>query len=216
MGSQPFSAAGDATVHLNAGSKTSVSGKVSFEGALPEGLGVWFGDVANNSNSWAPIAKDGSFNMAQLESGRYSLLMANTNEFYIQRLKVKGAAYADGILDVAKGSQIELAITAGKGMTKIDGTVVNGKTPVAGAMVLLIPQDSTRAKYIPRDQSDSDGTFTLYQVPPGRYTLIAIQNGRNLAYAEPGIIAPYLPHGQVIDAPLPKDAKVEIEVQARR
>jgi hypothetical protein len=83
-------------------------------------------------------------------------------------------------------------------------------------MVVAIPQDSTRAKYIPRDQSDSDGTFTLNQVPPGRYTLVAIQNGRNLAYAEPGAIAPYLAQGQVLDVPLPKDAKVEIEVQPRR
>ena len=129
---------------------------------------------------------------------------------------MKGAAFADGVLEVAPGAQIELAITAAKGMTKIDGTVVHGKTLVAGAMVLVIPQDSTRAKYIPRDQSDSDGTFTLNQVPPGRYTLIAIQNGRNLAYAEPSVIAPYLPQGQVLDVPLPKDAKVEIEVQPRR
>jgi hypothetical protein len=210
------SVAGDATVHLNEGTRTSVSGKVSLDGDLPEGLGVWFANVANSNNSWATVAKDGSIDLTQVQPGRYSVYIGNSSHFYVQKMTAKGATYADGVLEISQGAQVELAITAGKGMTKIDGTVVHGKTPVSGAMVLLIPQDSTRAKYIPRDQSDSDGTFTLFQVLPGRYTLVAIQNGRNLAYAEPGVISPYLPQGQVLEAPLPKDAKVEIEVQPRR
>jgi hypothetical protein len=216
IGSQTINLAGDSTVHLNEGVKTSISGTVLFDGDVPENLGVWFGNVENGGITFAPLAKSRSFTLPQIQPGRYSLLMGNSNEFYIQKVTVKGGTYVDGILDIAKGAQIELAIAAGKGMTKIDGTVVHGKTPVAGAMVLAIPQDSTRAKYIPRDQSDSDGTFTLYQVPPGRYTLVAIQNGHHLAYAEPGVITPYLPQGQVLDVPLPKDAKVEIEVQPRR
>jgi len=216
LGSQAVGLAGDSTIHLNEATKTSIRGIVQFDGEIPENLSLWLGDVANGSVSFEPIAKDRSFSIPQIQPGRYSLLMGNTNEFYIQKIAVKGAAFADGVLEVAPGAQIELVITAAKGMTKIDGTVVHGKTPVPGAMVLVIPQDSTRAKYIPRDQSDSDGTFTLNQVPPGRYMLVAIQNGRNLAYAEPAVIAPYLPQGQVIDVPLPKDAKVEIEVQPRR
>jgi hypothetical protein len=214
IGSQPLSVAGDATVHLNEAIQTSVSGKLSVAGDAPENLAVWLVDLANGSN-YALAAKDGSFNVTQIHPGRYSLLMGSM-AFYVHKVEVKGATYAGGVLEVARGAQVELSITAAKGMTKIDGTVVHGKTPVAGAMVLAIPQDDTRAKYIPRDQSDSDGTFTLYQVPPGRYTLVAIQDGRNLAFAEAGIIAPYLPQGQVIDVPLAKDAKVELEVQARR
>ncbi len=216
IGSQTVSLAGDCTIHLNEATQTTIRGTVGFDGDLPESLAVWLGSVTNGNISFAPIAKDRSFSIPQIQPGRYSLLMGNTNEFYIQKISVKGAAFADGVLEVAPGAQIEMAITAAKGMTKIDGTVVHDRTPVAGAMVVAIPQDSTRAKYIPRDQSDSDGTFTLNQVPPGRYTLVAIQNGRNLAYAEPGAIAPYLAQGQVLDVPLPKDAKVEIEVQPRR
>jgi hypothetical protein len=216
LGSQAVTLTGDSTVHLNEVIRTSVTGKVLFDGHIPENLSVWLGDSSNGNTLWLPIAKDGSFNLSQTQPGRYSLLMGNTSEFYIRDISVKGAGFAGGVLEIAKGAQIELTITAAKGMTKIDGTVVNGKTPVAGALVLIIPQDANRAKYIPRDQSDSDGTFTLFQVPPGRYTLVAIQNGRDLAYAEPGVMAPYLPHGQVLDVPLPKNARVEVEVQARR
>jgi hypothetical protein len=216
MGSQTVSVTGNSTVHLNDVVKTSVGGKVILAGDIPPNLGLWMGNVANGNVLFALIAHDGSFETSQVPPGRYALLIANTTEFYIQKLSVQGATYANGVLEVSKGAQVDLAITAAKGMTNIDGVAFNGKAPVAGAMILAIPQDQIRAKYIPRDQSDSDGTFTLPWIPPGRYTLVAIQNGRNLAYAEPGVIEPYLAGGQVVDVPLPKDAKVENEVQVRR
>jgi hypothetical protein len=81
-------------------------------------------------------------------------------------------------------------------------------------MVLLFPHDPSHGNNIPRDQSDSDGTFTLNWALPGRYTLVAIDHGRGLAYADPAVIAPYLQAGQVLDLPLAKDSRVEIEVQS--
>jgi hypothetical protein len=85
--------------------------------------------------------------------------------------------------------------------------------PVAGAMVLLVPQNRNLNPTPHRDQSDSDGSFTLFAVPPGRYTLIAIDDGHGLAYANPQLISPYLPQGQVVDVPL--DKPVSIQVQRR-
>jgi len=216
IGSQAIKAEGDSTFHLGDSIKTSVTGKVALAGALPSALNVWLGNTANGNIIWLPIAKDGSFNSSQVSPGHYSLLMGNTNEFYIQKLKVEGAPFSNGVLEVANGAQINLDITAAKGMTNIDGIAMDGKSPVAGAIILAIPQDQIRAKYIPRDQSDSDGTFTLAELPPGRYTIVAVQDGRNLAYAEPGVITPYLAGGQVVDVPLAKDSKLEIQVQPRR
>jgi hypothetical protein len=48
------------------------------------------------------------------------------------------------------------------------------------------------------------------------YTLIAIDNGRGLAYADPAVIAPYLQGGRVLDLPLANDATVQVEVQSRK
>ncbi len=81
--------------------------------------------------------------------------------------------------------------------------------------MLLIPQDLGRAIEIPRGQSDTDGTFSMSRVPPGRYTLVAIEHGRGLAYATPAVIAPYLKLGRTLDVPLAKDSKVEADVQPR-
>jgi hypothetical protein len=46
-----------------------------------------------------------------------------------------------------------------------------------------------------RDQSDSDGSFSLRDVPPGRYTVVAIEDGWKLNWTDREMIARYLPHG---------------------
>jgi hypothetical protein len=75
----------------------------------------------------------------------------------------------------------------------------NGK-PVGGAMIVLVPKnsegDSDRFR---RDESDLDGSFTLKDVIPGSYTVIAIENGWDLEWAEPAVVAQYLKRGQTIE-----------------
>ena len=50
----------------------------------------------------------------------------------------------------------------------------------------------------------------------GNYTLVAIDDGRNLPYNEPGALTPYLANGQSVTLPLEKDSPVEVEVQTRK
>jgi hypothetical protein len=49
-----------------------------------------------------------------------------------------------------------------------------------------------------RDQSDSDGSFSLRDVAPGQYTVVAIQDGWKLDWARPGALAGYLAHGVAV------------------
>jgi hypothetical protein len=46
-----------------------------------------------------------------------------------------------------------------------------------------------------RDQSDSDGSFSLRDVAPGHYTVVAIEDGWELDWAQPEALARYLPRG---------------------
>ncbi len=215
LGSQTVSLTNDSTVHLNETVKTSVKGKVVLDGEIPQSMAVWMGDLNTGNPIYGFVSQDGTFEVPNVQPGRYSLLLANAGELYMQSVQVKGGAYKNGELPVAKGADIQLTITAAKGVTKVDGRAVHDGKPVAGAMVLLVPQDPNHGNNIPRDQSDSDGTFTLNWALPGRYTLVAIDNGRGLAYADRAVIAPYLEHGRVLELPLAEGEKVEIEVQPR-
>ena len=202
-------------LHLGGISETSVKGKVILM-AICASLAVWLGNVTNGNVAPGFVKSDGSFEVQNMQPGRYAMLLANDPDLYMESVQVKGGVYQNGELRVEKGAQMDLTITAKKGLVKVNGVAISGDKPVSGAMVLLVPQDPNHGNYIPRDQSDSDGTFTLNWAIPGRYTLIAINKGRGLAYADRSAIAPYLAHGQVVDLPLPKDSVVQVEVQRRR
>ena len=50
-----------------------------------------------------------------------------------------------------------------------------------------------------RDQSDSDGSFTMSPLFPGHYTLLAIENGWDLEWADPAVLFRYIPAGQSVE-----------------
>jgi hypothetical protein len=66
-------------------------------------------------------------------------------------------------------------------------------------MVLLVPTDPAHNQVLfRRDQSDTDGTFTLADVVPGKYTLLALENGWDLEWTRPSVLKPFLPQGEAV------------------
>src|SRR5258708_36514529 len=64
-------------------------------------------------------------------------------------------------------------------------------------------------------QSDSDGTFALREILPGKFLLMAIENGWNLEWTNPAVLKPFRERGDVIEI-VPGDAKnVAVNVQRR-
>jgi len=49
-----------------------------------------------------------------------------------------------------------------------------------------------------RDQSDFDGSFSLPNVIPGTYTIVAIENGWDLDWVTPTALAKYVDYGQKV------------------
>jgi hypothetical protein len=68
-----------------------------------------------------------------------------------------------------------------------------------GAMVVLVPKNpESNRQLFRRDQSDLDGSFDLQSVIPGSYTIVAIENGWDLDWSSPGVIAHYCQHGRTV------------------
>src|SRR5207248_3941713 len=166
-------------------------------------VGIVFQKADQYTVANATIAKDGSVTVQEnaLESGQYRIQLANAAGFYLKSINAKGANFSAGELEIPDGASVQLSLVAAKGLTSVNGTAVRGANPFPGAMVLLVPRDLNRTDLICRDQSDSDGTFTLYNVAPGSYTLIAIDDGHDLAYEEPSAIKPYLSQGRAVNVP---------------
>ena len=81
-------------------------------------------------------------------------------------------------------------------------------------MIALVPQDLEHNPSLARrDQSDSDGTFSLFAVPAGKYTVLAIEHGWELEWQDAGVIAPYLKNGTEIEVGPDRRGSVKVSVQ---
>jgi len=102
-------------------------------------------------------------------------------------------------LTVPEDVSLTVSLSLVEGKVSVEGLAKRAGKPASGAMIVLVPKDPEgNQELFRRDQSDLDGSFTLRSVVPGSYTLIAIDDGWDLDWALPGVLAPYLKHGRAI------------------
>lgn len=211
--------AGDQTVDFIDSPAIALTAHVKWEGSsarVPEAAFFRLEGESMQNGVSGRIRSDGSLQIEQnnvLAQGRYRVVL-NAPNFAISSIQAKGAQYAKGVLDITGSEIIDLSVTATSDLAKINGVALRDHVPCPAAMIVLLPADGN-PDAIRRDQSDSDGTFTLPNVLPGRYTLVAIDNGRDLAYQDPAVIAKYLPQGQAVDVPLKSPSPLTTPVQTR-
>jgi hypothetical protein len=81
-------------------------------------------------------------------------------------------------------------------------------------MIALVSNDlRDGASVVGRDQSDSDGTFAIANVPPGEYKVVAIQNGWDEQWADPSVLRKWLSGGEAVTIALNGSSRVEVNVQ---
>jgi len=91
---------------------------------------------------------------------------------------------------------LTLAVTVAQAESRIEGFARKDGKGLAGVMVVLVPRNpAAYSDQFRRDQSDSDGSFSLLDVPPGEYTVVAIEDGWELDWARFEVIGRYLPKG---------------------
>ena len=141
-----------------------------------------------------------NFDSDSLTPGRYSVFAINGENSIVSSIKATGAQVAGQTVEITGGKPVELEISMSNTLAKINGTAHRDGKPVAGAMILLVPEDA--AMNLPkfrRDQTDSDGTYTLRDVLPGRYRMLAIDDGWELEWANLSLLKIRLEHAQKIE-----------------
>jgi hypothetical protein len=95
-----------------------------------------------------------------------------------------------------KDGSVSIAASVSSSLARVQGFARADGKGVPGAMIVLVPrQPAAYRALVRRDQSDSDGSFSLRDVPAGRYTVIAIKDGWKLDWTDRDTIARYLSHG---------------------
>jgi 5-hydroxyisourate hydrolase-like protein (transthyretin family) len=143
------------------------------------------------------VVTKGSFNLENVPTGTWTVKMVNGYGYAMQvhAIEVNKRPRTSNRL-TTNGQVLAVAITASDGAQTIQGFARREGKGVAGTMVVLVPQDLKQYPALARrDQSDSDGSFSLAGVFPGTYTVVALEDTWDLDWARPETISRFLPGG---------------------
>jgi uncharacterized surface anchored protein len=150
----------------------------------------------NTSQVWpAMISKNEGIRWSadELTATRYELILSGPEDTYIDQVSATNARVTSRTIELGPSGPVQLKITLARGQASMHGKVEQNGRPVAAAMVLLLREDFAYApSLIRRDQSDSDGTFSLSNIVPGHYTLLALPTNEDLEYARADVMQPFL------------------------
>src|SRR5215472_5334646 len=197
----------------------SISGVVHLENGrtLPDRLFLRFRDLESGETFGTPLYGNGDFEIRHdLEKpATFEVALVNQDgAIAVKAISATGAKALGRSISLTAGASAKLDVLISRSLGRIEGVVLRDGKPQSQCMVLLVPQDLENNRVlVRRDQSDSDGTFTLANVVPGRYTVLAIQNGWNLEWANPAVLNPYLKNGEPIEITTARTYQLKLKVQ---
>ncbi len=189
-------------------------------GSLPQELKLllnWQDKVHPQLSHLADV-EAGKCSFETLPPGDWELqLLGRLAQVPILSISVNGRTTATNHIHVGE-KPIELEVIAHASALRVEGFALNQGRGQPGVLVLLVPVDlHDHSDWLRRDQSDSDGSFSFPGVPPGRYTLIALEDAWDLEWQSPEFLSRFLAGGVAVTIPdqptgiyrLPVAAKIQ-------
>lgn len=210
-------------LHVSASSPTSkIKATVQIEGAatVPPDLVIGLLN-SKRKEGIAQVDSKGEANFSEVIAGNYDVVASSSTQPYsVVRITSEAGSVSGHALNVSPGASFTIALSLVAGSVTVEGFAKQSGKAAAGAMIVLVPKnpEANRDRFR-RDQSDLDGSFALPGVIPGSYTIIAIENGWDLDWAEPAVVGRYLKHGRTIEisgrSQTPVHMQEAVEVQAK-
>jgi protocatechuate 3,4-dioxygenase beta subunit len=177
-----------------------VSAELRFEAEAPRQADLQLVNKKTRAVFSERVGSDGNIVFKQgVTAGSYEVALGNAPDVYLKSMAASGARVLGRTVEVVPGAAVKLTIAAARGEGEVAGVALRNGRPMAGVLVILVPADPEHNQILfRRDQSDSDGTFTLPSVVPGVYTLVAIENGWELEWTKAEVVKPYLGQGVAV------------------
>jgi len=175
--------------------------KLKLEGEngvnLPPGMFVSLRSKEAGIVGSQPMNDTGVAEFRGVKPGDYHFILSGSDrQYHVARIALVGGKSLSNTVRVAPGTTVSVTVTVVAGSGAVEGFAVKDGKPAAGVMIVLIPSDANdNVELSRRDQSDLDGSFLLPNVIPGKYTAVAIENGWELEWGRPEVLAQYLPKG---------------------
>ena len=168
---------------LSAG--TAITGRVTFEGDAASASGAVAVNLSSDDqiglgSSQAQVQSDGAFTITGVPDGQYRLnLFSRCGACFVKAVTSNGADLSGKPIDVEGGAgPSPLEIVYSSNTADVSGTVATSDNqPGIGALVVVIPNPDApdRERRYRTATTDQYGRFDVKGVPPGEYTIIALQ-----------------------------------------
>jgi len=148
-----------------------------------------------------PVSADGQVAFDELAAGSYKVIATRTPEkaYAVGRILKEDGQPVGPFVHITEGAELNLNVTLIEGVARVEGVVKRGDRPVPGVMVVLIPASpESQQDLFRRDQTDSDGSFSLPDIIPGSYTVAAIEDAWDFDWSKPSALARYTENGQPV------------------
>ena len=199
------------------GSSIVVSGIVRMDddSPVPQPTRVFLRNSATGQNATTDVSATGEFSFKSnpVEMGNYEIMVA-APALFIRSLSSSDVKTTGRSFQITNAKDVSITVNVSKGTGRITGLALKNNKPCSGAMIVLAPLDlRSNPALFRRDQSDSDGTFSLNAVVPGRYTLMAIEDGWDLEWADPAVLQKYISGGESVQIAPNQKTDVSVKVQ---
>jgi hypothetical protein len=174
-----------------------VSGTVQFPATEGRPRGTMLAQLMREDGtgtSSATVKPDGSFTFSSLLATRYqpAISLSGVGGYFASEIRVDGAPFRDGVIDLSNGLDVTLRMTASHEMGRLNGFAMQDGKPVEGVMVVLAPAAESNDPTVYRAfQTDSDGSYDWKYVRAGTYILFATTDTQ-IEYKRFAAIKPYV------------------------
>jgi carboxypeptidase family protein len=167
---------------------------------IPKAMRIMLLDKQNRNRTFQEVDANGQATIENLPAGKYSIVIYSPGKPYsVVKTSSEAGETVGHDVNLPAGGALAVTAVLAAGSADIEGFVKRGGKAASGVMVVLIPKESsTREELFRRDQSDSDGSFSLRNVIPGEYALVAIEDAWGFDWSKPGQLARYAQRGQAI------------------
>ena len=188
----------------------------------PSQLALALQDERDQIAAFNLVGADGRVAFDDLAPGSYKITAARTAEkaYAVGRILAENGQAVGPNVNVTEGAELQLRVTLILGVASVQGIVKRGDKPASGIMVVLIPASpELQQDLFRRDQTDSDGSFSLPDIIPGTYTVAAIEDAWDFDWSQPSALARYAQNGQPVTISAGKTGTIRlhdpVQVQPR-
>jgi protocatechuate 3,4-dioxygenase beta subunit len=200
--------------------KAPVNGTVTFDSEekdkkFPANAFIYLRNRKTGQSLYAALSDKGEFELKPgVPAGEWDVTVSNIRDAFVSSVSATGAKVTGQTMQITGKTAVTASVAITRGVGIVEGTALLDGKLLAGAMIVLLPDDpGHNSGRFRRDQSDSDGTFTLSSVVPGKYTVLAIQNGWELDFHDPSVLKMYMAQGIAVQVAANGKYNIKVKIQ---